>query len=99
MNAGPYARATVAEFLGIREEHVGRLIREDGLPTLSIPAKTRPAEKITLLGLHRWLHGRSRNAALTVDELELELHRAAERVAKRRQGKKARKEAKEAVGV
>ena len=99
MNAGPYARATVAEFLGIREEDVGRLIREDGLPTISIPAKTRPAEKITLLGFHRWLQGRSRNAALTVDELELELHRAAERVAKRRQGKKARKEAKEAVGV
>lgn len=97
MTAGPYARATVAEFLGIREEQIGVLIREDSLPAISIPAKTRPVDKITLLGLHRWLQGRSKNSALTVDELEMELHRAAQRVAARRHGKKTRKVAKGVV--
>jgi len=99
MNAGPYAKATVAEFLGVREADVTRLIDEDGLPVISIPTKTRPADKITLTGLHSWLDGRSKGKPLTIDQLEYELHRAAQRVASQRAFKKARKEAKEAVGV
>ena len=41
MNAGPYAKATVAEFLGVREADVTRLIDEDGLiPQLAAWALT-----------------------------------------------------------
>lgn len=77
MSAGLYPARVVAEFLGKKPSEIPAMIEEDELPVIQVPAKTRSTPKVALLGLHRWLGKRSKNGALTVEELERELDRCA----------------------
>jgi hypothetical protein len=87
----------VAEFLGKRPEQMKSVIELDGLPVINSPCETKAVPKCSLLGLHRWLSQRSQNSALTVDELERELERAADAVRQRNEARKQRKEARAAA--
>lgn len=91
--SGLIPMSTVAEFLGKKPEQMRAVIELDGLPVINAPAETKTVPKCALLSLHRWLCARSRGTALTVDELERELERAADAVRRRREVKRQRRQA------
>lgn len=95
MSAGLYPMSTICEWLGKRPDELARVIKEDGLPVINVPTKGKQVPKCALLGLHRWVTKRSVNAAMTVEELEAELDRAAAKVAARLRAKAERKQARE----
>jgi hypothetical protein len=74
MSQGLYTKGQVANYLGCRPQEVARMIKEDGLPVVTIPGAARPVEKITLHGLHGWLSGRASGLAfMTVEQLAAEI--------------------------
>lgn len=48
-------RAAVARFLGEDPEEVRRMMEMDGMPHVRVPGPTRPAFRVFLPDLHRWL--------------------------------------------
>lgn len=94
--SGLIPMSVVAEFLGKRPGEMRSVVELDGLPVILVPAETRPLPKVSLIGLHGWLRSRSQNAALSVDELEMEIERAAAAVRARAAARKGRKEARAA---
>lgn len=90
--------SVVAAFLGKRPEQMASVIKHDGLPVINSPCETKTVPKCSLVGLHRWLSGRSQNRALTLDELEIELDRVCAELSRRKAEKrKPREEAKAAA--
>lgn len=95
MSAGLYPMSTVCEWLGKKPTEMARVIEEDGLPVIKVPTPQKQVQKCSLLALHRWVTKRSVNAAITVDDLEAELDRAAAKVAARLKAKAERKQSRE----
>ncbi len=95
MSAGLYPMSTICEWLGKKPTEMARVIEEDGLPVINVPTRQKQVQKCSLLGLHRWVTKRSVNAAITVDDLEAELDRAAAKVAARLKAKAQRKQGRE----
>lgn len=72
--SGLYTVQQVARYLGKRHQAVARLIEQDGLPAVSIPADKRPVRKIPLHGLHRWLAARAVGGKfISAEELATEM--------------------------
>lgn len=80
----------VAEFLGKRVEDMTAVIKEDLLPAIKVPSATRQSYKVSLLGLQKWLAGRTEGEPLTVDDLSKELDRCQEAVDARMRRKRKR---------
>ena len=90
MAAGLYPMGVVAEFLGKRPEDIPALVESDELPAIKVPTETRSTLKFSLLGVHGWLKKRSSNIPLTVDEVEIEMDRAAKQLAEKLKAKQER---------
>lgn len=77
MSAGLYTVAQVARYFGSRPQDVARMIEEDALPVVTLPAAKRAVKKVTLHGLHGWLSARhSGTAFMSVDQLAAEIEAA-----------------------
>lgn len=72
MSAGLYSRDVVAKWMGKRVTELERMIREDGLPSVRLPARQKVRHKFSASQLVRWLNQRS-NMAWTVELLREEL--------------------------
>ena len=59
MNAEFASIAEVADFLGDQARDVRRMIRLDGMPAWSKPARTRPVLRVPVRGLYEWMRKRS----------------------------------------
>lgn len=74
MSQGLYSKADLARYFGCKHQEVARMIREDGLPAITLPGEKRPVVKVTLHGLHGWLKERhSGGAFMTPDQLAAEI--------------------------
>lgn len=93
MIVGLLPMTTVAEWLGKRPEDMPRVVKEDRLPVINVPTASKQVQKVSVMALHRWVKRRSVNEPPTLEELEEELIRAAQRVVERRRGKQAQRAA------
>ncbi len=75
MISGPIPLRVVAAFLGKDERDMPALIREDGLPAVTIHAATRPMIKIYFAPLLAWVNHRATGFVMSAEELESELER------------------------
>lgn len=74
MSQGLYTVQQVRRYLGVRPQDVARMIKEDGLPVVTLPSAQRPVKKVTLHGLHGWLAARhSGTAFMSVEQLAAEI--------------------------
>lgn len=64
---------TVTRYLGIDRRHADRLIKQDGLPVVSVPTAKGSKQKVSIAALHRWMSARCDNAAPTLEELHAEI--------------------------
>lgn len=72
MSIGLYSRDVVAAWLRKRVDEVERMIREDGLPAVSLPSAGRTRYKFSATHLAKWMSARS-NVIWDATEIRREL--------------------------
>jgi hypothetical protein len=76
MSAGLYSKATVAKWLGKRQQEMDDLITSHGLPAVPVPSEQGYRDKIALHGLHGWLAKQNKGGRfMTPEQLMWELDR------------------------
>lgn len=63
----------VAAYFRIRPADVVRMVREDGLPAVELPGRTRPLRKFSPTALHGWVVRHSKGEPISLEGFLREL--------------------------